>query len=102
MGIQLGVAISTNVSSIPDDTFVDIAIPLGIELRLLETLMKMNTHYNLGVQSETINISVSENPDFIGYEVSKIRSDLAIPLRISHVATDRMQSEIKANPENQV
>lgn len=58
--------------------------------------------YGLEANAEKIDINLIENPSFIGYEVSKIRADLAMPLRISHVATDRMQSEIDANPDNQV
>lgn len=75
-------------TSIPDDVYVDVAFPKESEHTFFETL---ESTYWVKWESKKVDIT---DPSFAGYTISDIKDFLSIPLSISHIATERMQSEI--------
>ena len=75
-------------TSIPDDVYVEIAFPREAHHEFFDTLSR-----DYGVKGESQKVDITD-PSFTGYTISDIKNFLSIPLSISHIATERMQSEI--------
>jgi hypothetical protein len=94
---EIWYGLSLGYTSVPDDTYIDIAISRweALDPNFRNTLKD----YGVGF-SHKANIPLWN--EFRGYSLEAIYDELRLPLNVSHIATERVSQEIKDNPGNSV